>query len=249
MSSDWLRSYHSAPDAKTVVVFFPHAGGAASFYFPFSAALSPQVGALCVQYPGRQDRRAEPPASSIAELAEALARELKPWEASSLVFFGHSMGALVAYETALLLDHAGSGQPRLLVASGRRAPSRYRDDLAGFSGDEHFIRELVTLGGTAQVLLDDPEFLQAALPVMRADYLAVGTYRHVPGEQLACPVRVLYGDRDDRVSDDEASSWARHTSAGFSRRTFPGGHFYMRSHVDAVAEDIRRHSSPRAEGI
>lgn len=248
-SSDWLRSYHSVQDAKAAVVFFPHAGGAASFYHPFSAALSPEYGALCVQYPGRQDRRFERPAFSIGELSEALAQELKHWQGFPLVFFGHSMGAIVAYETALLLNAAGENQPLMLFASGRRAPSAYRDDLARYAGDEDLLHELATLGGTAQILLADPEVLQAALPAMRADYRAVGAYQHHEGAKVSCPVRVLIGDADERVTDDEARGWAAHTRGDFSYRTFRGGHFYLRSQVGAVMDDVRHHVSLRlAEG-
>lgn len=246
-SNEWLRTYHAVPDARAVVVFFPHAGGAASFYYPFSARLAPEYGAVCVQYPGRQDRRSEPPATSIEELSGALVQELKPWQGMPLVFFGHSMGAIVAYETALRLRETGETGPEMLFASGRRAPSRYRDDLAGYTSDRDLFRELTTLGGTAQQLLADPEFLQSALPVMRADYRVMGAYRHHDEDRISCPLRVLVGDEDERVTDDEARSWARHTTGTFSYRTFAGGHFYLQYQVGAVVEDLRCELGRRLE--
>lgn len=243
-SSDWFRTYHTPPDPHAVIVFFPHAGGSASFFHPFSAQLAPEYGAICVQYPGRQDRRSEPSVTSIGEMSDTLFRELKTWQGSNLVFFGHSMGAVIAYETVLRIRAAGEAEPMMLFASGRRAPSLYRDDLAGFTGDEALIRELSTLGGTARELLDDPEFLRAALPAMRGDYQAMSAYRHCAGERISCPLRVLTGDDDERVTDDEARAWSGHTTGAFSYRTFPGGHFYLQSQMVAVLDDLRRHLEP-----
>lgn len=101
----WVRRFHpDGRDAAHRLICFPHAGGSASFYFPVSRALTPGVDVLAIQYPGRQDRRHEPCIDSIAALADALAEEVRPWCDRPVTFFGHSMGATLAFEVARRLE-------------------------------------------------------------------------------------------------------------------------------------------------
>src|SRR5688572_26153562 len=92
----WIRRFHPSPEAAARLVCFPHAGGAASFYFPMSEALSPAVEVLAVQYPGRQDRLAEAPLADINALADHITSGLSHLDDRPLALFGHSMGSLVA---------------------------------------------------------------------------------------------------------------------------------------------------------
>ncbi|MGW4057212.1 thioesterase II family protein [Amycolatopsis sp. NPDC004747] len=222
----WLRRFERAPDARARLVCLPHAGGSASFFFPLAKALAPEVEVLAVQYPGRQDRRHEPPVDSIARLTDRLLEVLRPFDDRPLALFGHSMGAIIGYEVALRMTEAGSA-PVHLFASGRRAPSRYRDDdLRGVS-DARLVAELRKLGGSDAAMLADPELLAMVLPAIRSDYRAVETYRHEPGRRLDCPVTVFTGDRDPRVSVEEARAWAEHTTGPSDLRVLPGGHFFL----------------------
>lgn len=209
----------------------PHAGGSASFFFPLAKALAPAVEVLAVQYPGRQDRRHEPPVDSIGGLTSRLLEVLRPFDDRPLALFGHSMGAIVGYELALRLPAA----PAHLFASGRRAPSRYRDDDVRGASDERLVAELRTLGGSDAAMLADPELLAMVLPAIRADYRAVERYRHEPGRRLDCPITVFTGDRDPRVSVAEARAWAEHTTGPSDLRVLPGGHFFL---VDQAAPMI-----------
>ncbi len=231
----WLRRFERAPDARVRLVCLPHAGGSASFFFPLAKALAPAVEVLAVQYPGRQDRRHEPPVDSIGGLAERILAVLRPFDDRPLALFGHSMGALIGYEIALRMSDAGLPAPVHLFASGRRAPSRYRDDdLRGVS-DERLVAELRKLGGSDAAMLADPELLAMILPAIRSDYRAVEKYRNEPGRRLACPVTAFTGDRDPRVSVDEARAWAEHTTGPADLHVLPGGHFFL---VDQAAPMI-----------
>lgn len=122
----WIRRYHPAPEAAERLVCFPHAGGSASFYLPVSTALSPAVDVLGVQYPGRQDRRHEPGVTSVADLADSITRALADWGDRPLTFFGHSMGAVVAFEVARRMEGAGGGPVRLFASGGGRRPAPAR---------------------------------------------------------------------------------------------------------------------------
>ena len=142
----WVRRFHRCPAGAPRLFCFPHAGGSAAYYFPFSRELAPGVDVLAVQYPGRQDRRHEPLIDSIPELADRVAEILAGLAASPFAFFGHSMGAIVAFEVALRLrDYSGVSPTRLFV-SGRRAPSTKRPRSA--YDDASLIAEMRRLGGT-----------------------------------------------------------------------------------------------------
>ncbi|SOE09139.1 Surfactin synthase thioesterase subunit [Streptomyces sp. 2323.1] len=241
----WCRRFHPAPDAGRRLVCFPHAGGSASFYHPVSAALSPRVDVLAVQYPGRQDRRQEPALDDIGLLADRIAEALGAWTDRPLTFFGHSMGALVAFEVARRLERDGDGPVRLF-ASGRRAPSAYRDEQVHRRDDDGIVAELRALSGTDARVLDDEEMLRMVLPALRSDYKAVETYRSEPGAVVRCPVTVLVGDDDPKTSLDEARSWDAHTTDACDLRVFPGGHFYLADRPTEVMDVLSEHFTSAA---
>ncbi|MER5807297.1 alpha/beta fold hydrolase [Streptomyces sp. NPDC002033] len=234
----WVRRFHPSPDARVRLVCLPHAGGSASYYFPVSAALAPDVEVLAVQYPGRQDRRHEPCIDDIQELAEQVFAALTPWTDRPLALFGHSMGASVGFEVARLLEHRAGVVPAALFPSGRRAPSRHRDENVHAQGDQRLIQEIQRLSGTEARLLDDPEVLRMALPALRGDYKAAETYRYVPGPDLSCPVTAFVGDADPKALVDEAADWAAHTTGPFTLKVYGGGHFFLNDHSKAVVADI-----------
>jgi surfactin synthase thioesterase subunit len=240
----WIRRFHPAAEDSVPLVCLPHAGGSASFYFPVSRALAPAIEVLTVQYPGRQDRRHEPNISSLPELADRILEALRPLGQRPLALFGHSMGAVLAYEIALRLPAAGLPAPSRLFVSGRRAPSRHRDDRVHLMSDQDMVAEIQKLNGTEAAALNDPDILAMIMPAMRSDHRAVETHRHEPGRMLDCPVTVLTGDHDPLVTVEEARAWARHTTGPTDLRVLPGGHFYLVEHSAAVIDIIRQQLAP-----
>ncbi|WP_432154156.1 thioesterase II family protein [Streptomyces tricolor] len=231
----WVSVFRPSPDSAVRLVCLPHAGGSASFFFPVATALAPTVEVLAVQYPGRQTRRHEPGIDNIPEYADQIFAALRHLDDQPLALFGHSMGAVLAYEVALRMRDAQLPSPVRLFASGRRAPSRYRDERVHAATDEDVLAELRTLSGPNQAILADPEVLAMFLPAIRSDYTAIESYRHDPGRLLDCPVTVLTGDADPRTTLDEAHAWAEHTTGPTDVHVFPGGHFF---HVERSAEVI-----------
>ncbi|MGW4774831.1 thioesterase II family protein [Nocardia sp. NPDC004278] len=225
----WLRRFHDAPQPAARLVCLPHAGGAASYFFGVSRALGPTIEVLAVQPPGRQDRRHEQCLESITDLADAIAERLSDQSGKPLALFGHSMGALVAYEVSRRLESKGI-RPVALFASGRRAPSTHRDEPAHLLDDAAFVDHLKSLNGTDSRVLDDPDLLAAILPVTRADYRAIAAYRHAGGPSLTTPIHVHIGDRDPAVTAAEAEQWRLHTAGDFGVHSYPGGHFYLDEH-------------------
>ncbi|MFC8078570.1 thioesterase II family protein [Streptomyces sp. NPDC057307] len=239
-SDIWIRRPSPAPDASTRLFCFPHAGGAASFFHPMARRLRPGTEVLAVQYPGRQDRRHEPLLTDIQTLADRATAAVLPFTDAPYAFFGHSMGAIVAFEVARRLQAAGAPQPSILFASARRAPSRRRDERVHLLDDAGLVAEITTLGGTAATLLTDPDVLAMVLPVCRADYRAIERYRCAPHTPpLGIPITVLIGDRDPRVTPAEAEAWGEHTTGPLDIYTVRGGdHFYLTNHLNETADHI-----------
>jgi surfactin synthase thioesterase subunit len=237
-------------------VCFPHAGGAATAFAPLARALAGRVDVVAVQYPGRQERLAEPGVDSITALAEAIRPELSGWLDQPFALFGHSMGALVAFELAALLEHEPAAGPLAdpaqaplmgLFASGRRAPSTQRNENVHRGGDAGLLREVTRLGGTPPELLADEDVQAMMLPALRADYKAIETYIWRPGPALDCPIWALVGGDDPLTTEREAAAWGAHTTGPFELRTFPGGHFFLAEHWPEVADLVAAKLTPASD--
>jgi pyochelin biosynthetic protein PchC len=221
------------------VLCFPHAGGAASFFLPWAALLPDGVELLAVRYPGREDRVMEPPATTMDELVEPVIRGIQTLTGAPLVLFGHSMGALVAYEVARGLrgDHLIG-----LAVSGRAGPGSGGPKALSTLGDAELIAELTAMGGTSPQMLEHPEILQILLPALRADCAVVEAYDSNPAAgragELPIPVTAYHGGADPDVDAAMIDRWATVTRAAFTAREFPGGHFYLVEHASAVVSDL-----------
>ncbi|MBU6533782.1 thioesterase II family protein [Streptomyces mayonensis] len=242
----WIRRMGVPGSGNVRLVCFPHAGGAVTFFTGLARALAPDIEVLGVQYPGRQDRHREQPVDEIPRMAAAVGEELEALlsDGRPCAFLGHSMGALVAFETGLLLrgGQASKGLTRLF-ASGRATPPAgpLPGDLV--TGDE-LLTELHRMGGIGEDVLNDPEMLSMIMPVVQADYQALAAYRMAPGASLDCPVTVLTGETDPVVSPQEAARWQEVTSAPTQVHVFPGGHFYLQDQVRQVAAVVRESLLP-----
>jgi surfactin synthase thioesterase subunit len=236
----WCRRFRPSRNASVRLVCLPHAGGSAPFYLPVAAALSPGVDVVAIQYPGRQDRRSEPPISDLAELADRVHAILRRQPELPLTVFGHSMGAGLGFEVSRRLEADGHGPVRLF-ASGRRAPSTHRDEKVHLLGDTAILAEVRKMNGTASSVLGDDEMMRAALPALRADYRAAETYVCAPEIRVTCPIIALTGDNDPKTTVEEAEAWARHTTGPFEIEVFPGGHFFLTEHTDRIIKILDRH--------
>jgi pyochelin biosynthetic protein PchC len=239
----WLRCYRTSADPALRLVCFPHAGGVASRFSTWAPLLPDQVELLAVCYPARHDRFLEEPVERMADLVAALLPSVLRLLDRPLVLFGHSMGASVAHEVALELEKIGA-PPKLLMVSGRRAPHRLERGTLCEGGDEAVLAEVRRYGGQGSEAIDDPELRELVLPALRGDYRLVDHY--VPGKRppISAPVIAYAGQQDEDNDPAELRDWAVSTSGGFDLKAFPGGHFYLDEHQDALVADIRRRLGP-----
>lgn len=240
----WVRRFHPSPTSRRRLVCLPHAGGSASFYFPVSRALSPDIEVLAIQYPGRQDRRHEKCIDNIPELTRQVFTVLRPWLDEPVAIFGHSMGASLGFELARLIEAETGTTPTHLFASGRRAPSTHRHETVHLLDDAGLLADVRKLSGTDAAVLADEELLRAALPAIRNDYRAAETYVYQPGPPLKCPITVFTGDNDPKTTLDEAKAWSTHTTAEFDLHVYPGGHFFLTQHQAAILRVISNALTP-----
>ncbi|QIS22135.1 thioesterase II family protein [Nocardia terpenica] len=236
-SDPWLRRFRPCSNPALRLVCFPHAGGSASSYHALAKAMDHKCDVLAVQYPGRQDRRSESCVESISELADRVVARVVPLLDKPMALFGHSMGALVAFEVARRLECRGV-LPRVLFVSGRRSPSSLRAESVHLLEDAAFMRKVKSLGGFDDRILNDDEMLGLVLPVIRNDYRVVETYRFDQGPPLATPIHACMGLSDPEVTVGEAEDWRSCTTGKFELELFSGGHFYLMDQLDELIDSI-----------
>lgn len=239
-ADSWVRRYRPAPDAFGRLVCMPHAGGSASYFLAASRALAPAVDVLSIQYPGRQDRGREPSIESLDDLADQTFQAVAPWVDRPTVLFGHSLGGVLAFETARRMQARGLAVSGLFI-SGRYAPSSDRRETIHLLDDDGLAAEVRSLSGSQPELHADPEIMRAVLPAVRSDFKAAETYRYQAGPKLRCPIVALVGDADPKSTVAEADAWREFTDGGFELRVFPGDHFYLNSHAVAVFDMLAQH--------
>lgn len=232
-SSPWLTCIEARPDAGVRLVCLPYAGGGPSAFWPWSKDLGPLVEVWCVQLPGRERRFAEPPPTSMADavpsIVDAIADHVEP----PFALFGHSMGGLLALETARALQRSGQTPARLFV-SGARAPELVATDGAHTLDDLALERWLVTLGGLPQEVRADRQLLAMILPTVRADLELCDGYEHRPSPPLACPITAFSGADDPLAPATDMWGWAAQTTGGFGLTVIPGDHFFLNQHRRSV---------------
>lgn len=236
-SSLWIRNFHPAPTARTRLICLPHAGGSASYYFPMSAALSPEFDVYSVQYPGRQDRYKEPFVETIDALADQVYDALTALPDAPTAFFGHSMGAVVAFELARRYEARSESPPVTVFASGSRAPSLYGDEWEP-ADDADLLEVMRDLGGTDPRVLANPDLLVTFLPAFGNDYRALAAYHRAADIGITAPIVVMTATDDPKTSEAGARAWLQHTTGGGEVHTFTGGHFYLEKQPQRVVEVV-----------
>ncbi len=238
----WAVGRKPKPHARLRLYCLPYAGGSASIFRTWPTSFPADIDVWPIQYPGRESRLREPPLKDLRALVNALGQALLPVLDLPYALFGHSMGGLIAFELARWLAERSTGPVHLFV-SGARAPHGSGPGIPIHAlPDAQFIEALRLLNGTPEPVLRNGQLMELFLPILRADFEAVETYRYVPGEPLGCPISA-FGGRDDRkVGEKDLVAWKQQTRAHFQWRLLPGDHFFVRSApqplLQAIAQDL-----------
>lgn len=219
---------------------FSYAGGSAASYYSWQAALDPAIEVCAIALPGRGARLGEPPVRSLALLVETLARIIGRERDLPFAFFGHSLGALVAFEVARHCQRNGAPMPERLFLSGSAAPpnrplSRRLHEL----DDASLIAALRQYNGAPAAVLDEPELMALMLPTVRADFALAADYAYQREPALAVPLSVYGGEHDQHVCFDGLKQWRHETTGPTSLHCFPGDHFFIQSARQAVLAQLK----------
>jgi surfactin synthase thioesterase subunit len=233
----WIRQFHEpdSPESPPLLVF-PHAGAGASAYREFSKVLSKKFKVIIFQYPGRQDRAAEALLATLPEIAAGAFGEFSTSEHNNgvpVVTFGHSMGAIVAFEFVRIAEATGI-DVRQLNVSATAAPSRTAA-LPHPKDDEELLDHLLALDGTNTEVLASRELMKLTLPVVKADFRAFDAYVCAEDVRVTAPIHAMGGDQDPYITLGDLYGWGKHTDT-VKVTMFDGGHFYLHQHIEAVAE-------------
>jgi medium-chain acyl-[acyl-carrier-protein] hydrolase len=229
------------PTASMRLFCFPHAGGGPLAFFGWQARLGPEIECITVQYPGRGQRMREIPKTEIASLAEEVTHGLQAKSDKPFAFYGHSFGAIVAFETAQHLRRQGCAGPQALYLGAVRPPQipSPHPPLRRLPDAEFAAGVQARYGGIPEAILRDRDAMEVFLPPMRADFAAYETYIYQPEAPLAVPICVFAGEGDTAVDPQKLDRWREHTTGSFEQRTLPGGHFFMSVSAVLLSEILR----------
>jgi surfactin synthase thioesterase subunit len=223
----WLAHYQLNHQASLRLFCFPYTGGGAIVFRSWREFLPAQIEVCPVEIPGRGTRLMEIPFTQLKPLIEALAPALVPYLNKPFALFGHSMGALIAFEVARKLSQEYGRSPVHLFVSGRGGPHIPERSPIHHLSDSEFIEGLRSLNGTSTEVLDNHELMQLLIPTLRADFTMAETYVFTPGTPLDCPITAFGGLQDPEAKPKDIITWRQYTSDAFSSHMLTGDHFFI----------------------
>jgi len=234
-----LATLPPARDGVLRLFFFPYAGSGPAVFSQWLAQFPNNIEGWIAHLPGRGSRYQEPAYKDVISLVDSLSQAIEPLLDRPYAFFGHSFGALVAFELARHLRRCGLPQPIILFVSGCGAP--HTPDPHPFIHalpDAEFLAALKEFNGIPPELLRQPEAMDLLLPLLRADFEAFETYIYTPEHPLQCRIVAFGGTRDPRVSREGLEAWASQTDFSFQSEYFPGDHFFINTVRESIITSI-----------
>jgi medium-chain acyl-[acyl-carrier-protein] hydrolase len=228
--------------SATVVYCLPYAGGVGRIFQPWASNAPSGIEIRSFVLPGRQERLGDPMYTTASNLADDVAAAvLDDSQGRPFAFFGHSMGALIAFETARALRRRGGPQPVVLSVSGREAPQA-KDKRPPISHlpDGEFASVMVDYGGMPRDVLNNQDLLDMVLPALRADFALCEKYEYTEEQPLDCPLLVFSGADDPMVEAEGVRGWSGQTTKRSLVQTCAGDHFFLWQHQATILDTISR---------
>lgn len=236
----WFSRQAPATTPKYRLFCFPYAGGGASIYREWAKELNAPVEVVSALLPGREGRMGETPYSDIRELARELVAAIPPLLDMPFFFFGHSMGAKLAYTVCLELRRQGLPQPECMMVSAARPPHIPEPNPLYHLDNEAFIDALRRFAGTPEAILANEELMALFMPMLRADFALEEAYKHVLQLPLDIPVTAISGTDDQEVSPSEMAQWSEHSVQDVNQYRIDGGHFFINNQRLETLQIVQR---------
>ena len=225
--SDWLICPQRQVRAQLRLFCFAYAGASAWIFRPWAKQLPANIEVYAIELPGRGKRLIEPALTDLDAIIQSLGPQILPLLDMPFAFFGHSMGALIAFELCRWLRQTAQLSPRQLWVSAARAPQlSIPPPLMHQLPEEDFINRLKQYQGTPISVLNNSELIDLMLPTLKADFTVLETYAYQPRAPFTFPITGLWGDRDNIVTQANVAAWQVHTSQ-FALEAIAGDHFFM----------------------
>ncbi|UGT42567.1 alpha/beta fold hydrolase [Nocardia yamanashiensis] len=233
-----LTCVRPRPDAVLRLVCFAHAGGGPQVFRHWADFLGLEMEVWTVALPGRGRWLRDQPITAWKPLVEGTSQVIAREIPGSIALFGHSFGALLAFEVARSMTTAGI-EPAQLVVSGRPAPSA--PFAVALLADDLTLMSLMDAryGGVPEQIRGVPELVEHFGPLLRSDLELVVNYDYRRDPVLSCSIAAFAGTEDPDTTADNLADWGRETIGDFVSRRFPGGHFYLTEHTPEVLETLR----------
>ncbi|WP_200931399.1 thioesterase II family protein [Frankia sp. R43] len=218
------------------VICLPHAGAGASFFWPWQHRC-PDLDLVPVQLPGREERIDEEPPTDLRATVDTVVADLVRGvlgRCTQVALFGHSLGAVLAYEVARRIEARAGGRVTRLFVSGSPAPDAMRERHATGLSDDDFLARVEEFAGFRHEAFDIPELREMLLPTIRADVELHESYVPLPGPRLRAPITCLRGHDDALVAAADTAGWWEASESGCETVELPGGHMYLADDPSAL---------------
>jgi surfactin synthase thioesterase subunit len=152
--------------------------------------------------------------------------ELRAALRTNYVTFGHSFGAILSYALICDAPRFELPLPLMMLFSGAGAPLVPPTTKPALDRST-LIADMKKMGGTPQEILDDPRFVDAFLPTLRADLEILHLTRLRPSQPLAVPFSTFAGEWDQSVPPQNVRKWEALSTKSTAHHVFEGGHFFL----------------------
>ncbi len=225
---------------KIKLYCFPYAGGSSVMYNRWKLTIAPFVDLIPIELAGRGKRVYDPLYESVPDAVDDLFNVIKHDLDQPYAIFGHSMGAMMAFELTHKLIDLGFAPPVQLFMSGRGAPHVKREDAITYHllPFQRFKHEMIKMGGTSPEFFEQPELLKIFFPILRNDLRLAETVA-CREETIPLPsdITVLVGDTED-LNDSQVKGWYEHTSKTCRIHYIPGDHFFINHQGSDIVQII-----------
>ena len=230
MASSWILRTHPRSAPKHRIFCFPFAGGGASLFRTWSDLLPNEIEVCGIQPPGREMRMREDPLTRMSDVADQALEAMRPLLELPFSLYGHSLGALTAFEVAHRLQESDGSDAAHLFVSARRAPDLPNNapPIHALSMQQFMNALRLRYQGIPKFVFEDKGMREMFFPVLRADMEILETYACADRARLQCPITTFGGASDQHASAAELEAWRIHTAGDFAQHTLPGGHFFVR---------------------